>query len=103
MRRRHASDADVAVADAAALPPPYSLRTRQKQNKRHALHRIRTAKRAARSELSVTCGEWGKHGFAASPSLLSTDGIVDDVPRVHASVRCCLLLSSSMVFLFWFS
>lgn len=48
-------------------------------------HKIRSAKRAARSELSVTRGEWAKHGYAAS-DILSTDGIQDTVPRVHASV-----------------
>lgn len=47
-------------------------------------HKIRSAKRAARSELSVTRGEWAKHGYAAS-DILSTDGITDAVSRVHVS------------------
>ena len=46
---------------------------------------MRAAKRAARSELSVSRGEWAKHGYAADPALLSTDGIVDTLPRVDAS------------------
>jgi hypothetical protein len=62
-------------------------------------HKIRSAKRSARSELSVTRGEWSKHGYAAS-DVLSTEGLIDEVPRIHASVsstpawlRCpaCLL------------
>jgi len=48
-------------------------------------HKIRSAKRAARSELSVTRGEWAKNGYAQS-DILSTEDLVDDVPRVHASV-----------------
>jgi hypothetical protein len=50
-------------------------------------HKIRSAKRAARSELSVSRGEWSKGGYAAS-DILSTAGITDDVERIHASVRC---------------
>ncbi len=30
-------------------------------------------------------GEWRKHGFATSPALLCTHGLVDGLPRVHAS------------------
>lgn len=48
--------------------------------------KVRAAKRAARSELSVSKGEWRKHGYAES-DLLSTAGIVDQVERVHCSVR----------------
>jgi hypothetical protein len=48
-------------------------------------HKIRSAKRAARSELSVTRGEWSKHNYAAS-DILDTSGIQDTVPRIHVSV-----------------
>lgn len=48
-------------------------------------HKIRSAKRSARSELSVTRGEWAKHGYAKS-DILSTEGIKDEVPRIHVSV-----------------
>lgn len=46
---------------------------------------VRKAKRAARSELSVSRGEWRKHGYASSPALLRTHGLVDGLPRVDAS------------------
>ncbi|GAB4820044.1 hypothetical protein N2152v2_007090 [Parachlorella kessleri] len=46
--------------------------------------KVRAAKRAARSELSVSRGEWTRHSFAQDPSLLSTKGLVDTLPRVHA-------------------
>ncbi len=52
---------------------------------RYILHKVRAAKRAARSELSVSRGEWSRLGHAAS-TLLSTEGLVDEVPRVHVSV-----------------
>jgi hypothetical protein len=48
-------------------------------------HKIRSAKRAARSELSVTGGEWSKHKYAAS-DILDTTGIQDTVSRIHALV-----------------
>ncbi|KAF5828704.1 hypothetical protein DUNSADRAFT_17204 [Dunaliella salina] len=44
--------------------------------------RIRAAKRAARSELSVSKGDWRRHNLAAS-NILTTEGIVDRAPRVH--------------------
>ena len=47
---------------------------------------MRAAKRAAHSELSVSKGEWQRNGYARS-ELLSTAGIVDQVERVHWSVR----------------
>ena len=47
---------------------------------------MRAAKRAARSELSVSKGEWQRNGYA-QPDLLSTAGVVDQVERVHCSVR----------------
>ena len=47
---------------------------------------MRAAKRAARSELSVSKGEWQRNGYAQS-DLLSTAGVVDQVERVHCSVR----------------
>ncbi len=49
-------------------------------------HKVRAAKRAARSELSVSKGEWRKHSYLES-DLLSTVGVVDQVERVHCSVR----------------
>ena len=52
---------------------------------RYMQHKIRQAKRAARSELSVSRGEWHRHGYA-STSLLDISSIQDDIPRVHASV-----------------
>jgi hypothetical protein len=54
---------------------------------RHVQHKIRAAKRAARSELSVSRGEWRRRGYAQDPSALSTEGLVDEVPRIHISVR----------------
>ncbi len=52
--------------------------------------KIRAAKRAARSELSVSKGEWRKHGYADS-DVLSLEGVVDNVQRVHISVSGNLL------------
>jgi hypothetical protein len=60
---------------------------------------VRAAKRAARSELSVSKGEWRKHGYAES-DLLSTAGIVDQVERVHCSVRSQLQPRDSTLALF---
>ncbi|KAK9861811.1 hypothetical protein WJX84_003667 [Apatococcus fuscideae] len=45
---------------------------------------IRAAKRAARSELSVSRGEWRKHGWADT-DVLSIEGVHDNVRRFHAS------------------
>ena len=57
-------------------PPPPVGRSRLER-------RIRRAKRAARSELSVSRGGWTQHGFASPAStLLSTQGVVDTLPRV---------------------
>ena len=47
--------------------------------------KVRRAKRAARSELSVSRGEWRKHGYAASPTLLQAEHLVDTLPRVDAA------------------
>lgn len=47
--------------------------------------KVRRAKRAARSELSVSRGEWRRAGLAADPSLLATSHLVDTLPRVDAS------------------
>ena len=44
--------------------------------------KIRAAKRAARSELSVSKGEWRKHGYAEKDILRVDEGIVDALPRV---------------------
>lgn len=58
---------------------------------RRAQHKIRGAKRAARSELSVTRGDWTKHGYAAAGNaVLSLDGVADDLPRVDARVSVLL-------------
>ena len=46
--------------------------------------RIRAAKRATRSELSVSGGEWAKNGYARDPDVLSTANLGDDVPRISA-------------------
>ena len=46
--------------------------------------RIRAAKRATRSELSVSGGEWSKNGYALNPDVLSTANLGDDVPRISA-------------------
>ena len=46
--------------------------------------KIRAAKRATRSELSVTGGEWQKHGYAYDAKVLSPDGIGDDIERISA-------------------
>lgn len=46
--------------------------------------KIRAAKRAARSELSVSKGEWRKHGYAESPLLVIPEGLEDGLPRVDA-------------------
>lgn len=47
--------------------------------------KVRKAKRAARSELSVSKGEWHKHGYATRPDLLQTAHLVDSLPRVDAA------------------
>ncbi len=40
------------------------------------------------SELSVSKGEWSRRGYASSkPDVLSLEGLEDNVPRVHISVR----------------
>jgi hypothetical protein len=49
-------------------------------------HKIRSAKRAARSELSVSRGEWRRRGYADGNGVLSVEGLTDGVPRVHISV-----------------
>ena len=46
--------------------------------------RIRRAKRATRSELSVSGGEWQKNGYYLDASVLSTANLGDDVPRISA-------------------
>jgi hypothetical protein len=46
--------------------------------------RVRSAKRACRSELSVSKGEWRKHGYATS-DILSTAHLRDTLPRVAAA------------------
>lgn len=43
---------------------------------------MRAAKRAARSELSVSGGEWRKRRHAES-TVLSTEGVRDSLERVH--------------------
>lgn len=48
-------------------------------------HKIRSAKRAARSELSVSRGEWQRQQYAQS-DILSLEGLQDSVPRIHISV-----------------
>lgn len=52
--------------------------------------KVRKAKRAARSELSVSKGEWRKHGYATtlglSPEALAH---LDTMPRLDAA-RLCL-------------
>jgi RIP metalloprotease RseP len=51
-------------------------------------HNIRSAKRAARSELSVSRGECDKHGYAGSSTLLCTEGLDgDDVERLLTGLR----------------
>lgn len=47
--------------------------------------KVRRAKRAARSELSVSRGEWRKHGYASSPDLLRTEGLPDTLSRLDGS------------------
>lgn len=63
-------------AQPPAPPPPTPCRFEKK---------VRAAKRAAHSELSVSHGEWTKHNYAADPRLLSTEGLVDTLPRVAAA------------------
>ena len=46
--------------------------------------RLRAAKRATRSELSVSGGEWTKHGYADDPDVLSVANLGDDVLRISA-------------------
>ena len=43
--------------------------------------KVRKAKRAVRSELSVSQGDWRRRGYALS-NVLSLDGVVDTLPRV---------------------
>ena len=46
--------------------------------------RIRAAKRATRSELSVSGGEWSKHGYHRNGDVLSAANLGDDVQRISA-------------------
>jgi histone arginine demethylase JMJD6 len=46
--------------------------------------RLRAAKRATRSELSVSGGDWSKNGYASNPDVLSTANLGDDLPRISA-------------------
>jgi len=75
----------------APLPSPRPLTPTSHPNDtplpRHVQHKLRSAKRAARSELSVTKGEWRRHGYAEGNAALSVEGLVDDLPRVHIAVR----------------
>lgn len=66
------------AADAAAAPQDGDAYNSSFERK------LRRAKRAARSELSLSRGEWRKHGYAARPDLLQTAGLVDTLPRVDA-------------------
>jgi len=47
--------------------------------------KIRKAKRSARSELSVSKGEWTRHGFAKRGIVSALGNVLDTVPRVHCS------------------
>ncbi|KAI7835432.1 hypothetical protein COHA_010678, partial [Chlorella ohadii] len=47
--------------------------------------KLRRAKRAARSELSVSKGEWRKWGYASAPGLLETAHLTDGLERVDGS------------------
>jgi hypothetical protein len=50
-------------------------------------HKIRSAKRAARSELSVSQGDWRRRGYAEdAAAALDLEGLVDDLPRVNIAV-----------------
>ena len=68
--------------------PPPAARTHAPachapHHRRRLQRRLRRAKRAARSELSISKGGWVKHGYAAAqPPLTSTAGVVDTLPRV---------------------
>jgi hypothetical protein len=76
MERQHL---DLAAA-AAAVPP-----SDEGGSSSSFERKVRRAKRAARSELSVSKGEWSKHGYASRPDLLQTSHLVDTLPRVNAS------------------
>eukprot|EP00878_Enallax_costatus_P041493 GHUV01048289.1.p1 GENE.GHUV01048289.1~~GHUV01048289.1.p1 ORF type:complete len:120 (+),score=19.18 GHUV01048289.1:183-542(+) len=67
------------MSELAAILPPLSA-----EDDDWVQHKIRSAKRSARSELSVTKGEWQKHQYAKS-DVLSIEGLRDDVPRIHVS------------------
>ena len=76
--------------DADALPSPTTL---QSSPDLRYQRRIRAAKRAARSELSVSRGDWtreryhdkGKTRRSFEEDPTSLDGVVDDVPRLDLS------------------
>lgn len=61
--------------DATPLPPP-------NPDAKWA-RKVRKAKRRIRSELSVNAGDWSRRRYAHDPTLLSAQGIVDTLPRVH--------------------
>ena len=77
--------------------------------------RIRAAKRAVRSELSVSGGEWQKNGYADNPDVLSVHGIgkaeekvqVEHIsltpPRVVESMLVFQLVESACLSSDWFS
>ncbi|GIL95724.1 hypothetical protein Vretimale_1688 [Volvox reticuliferus] len=44
--------------------------------------KLRKVKRAARSELSNSKGDWYKHGYAQS-DICNTTGVEDHIPRIH--------------------
>ena len=58
--------------------------TSSRTNSYRCAKKIRRAKRTARSELSVSKGEWSKHGYADSTHLLSTSHLNDTLPRIDA-------------------
>ena len=71
------------------IPAPFhhpSLPSTLRGYCRRVQHRIRSAKRAARSELSISRGEWRRRGYADANAVLGLEGLTDGVPRVHISV-----------------
>jgi histone arginine demethylase JMJD6 len=63
-------------------PPPPTTAVTATPSDRYE-RRIRRAKRAAQSELSVSRGEWTRNGHAGDPALASGAGLADALPRVR--------------------
>jgi hypothetical protein len=63
----------------------------------HRLKKVRRAKRGVRGELSVSGGEWSRHGYAHTPILRCprTRALLRGAPRVLTATRASAPLERS--------